>query len=65
MVVFFQSDPVLQDEDLENVQSFDELLETLEAITSIPHANIKLIAHGKVLSPTTYSSSILSSKVIM
>jgi hypothetical protein len=65
MVVFFQSQPVLDDEDLKSIQSYDELLETLEVITSIPSLNIKLVASGKMLSHTSYSLETNSSKIIM
>ena len=65
MGVFFQSQCVMSDEDLQSVQTFEELLETLSVITSIPSANIKIIANGKVLSSHTFSSSILRSKIVM
>ena len=53
----------MSDEDLQSVQTFEELLETLSVITSIPSANIKIIANGKVLSSHTFSSSILRYRV--
>ena len=65
MVVFYQSQPVLLEEDLMTITCYDELLETLTAITSIPPENIKLIANGIVLSSELFSASILKSKVIM
>jgi hypothetical protein len=67
MVVFFQYQPVLLDEDLQSILSYNELVETLQAATSIPSTNIKLIAKGKMLmlSSATYTPEVLSYKIVM
>ena len=65
MVVYYQSKVVLEDDQLKELKTYEELLDALHTRTSLPKSNIKLISHGKLLSSTTFTTKHLESKIIM